>query len=150
MINRLPTVIIVLLMTAFVVGIGVSILSNFVEPFETGSWFIFPAAIALFFVVLLYFFLSTLWSHTRYFFDSWSTHYALTDRRFVVVSGRGVIEYDASYFRSMEALGGEPGRQVLMFDWGVGHKGREYHRDRIAALPDSQKLERLIRETLHA
>lgn len=147
--NRLPTVIIVLLMIAFLLVIGFNVFGNSIAwPPALNVWLIPTAAMALFFAVLLYFFLSTLWNHTRHLLDSWDTHCALTDKRLLVVSGRGVIEYDASYFAQMEPIAGEHGKQVLMFDWGVGHRGREYYRDRIAALPDAQKLERLIRETL--
>lgn len=150
--NRLPTVIIVTLMTAFIVGVGVSTLGTTIRgaPLEPGPPLIATAAIALFFLVLLYFFLSMLWNHARYLLDGWSTHYALTDRRFLVVSRRGLTAYDASFFHKMDALGGEPGKQVLMIDWGVGSRGREYFRDRIAGLPDAAKLERLIRDTLRA
>jgi hypothetical protein len=152
MFNRLPTVIIILAMIAFVVVISINTLSSVTggAPIELGAWLIWPAAIALFFLVLLYVFLRTLWSHASYFLDSWSTHYALTDRRFMVVSRRGVTDYDASYFHKMDPVDGEHGKQLLMFDWGVGSKGREYYRDRIAGLPDAKKLERLIRDTLHA
>jgi hypothetical protein len=147
--NRLPTVIIVVLMTAFLVVIGLNSLGDlFIGPFEPSPWLIFPAGAALFFLVLLYFFLNTLWNHTRHLLDSWDTHYALTDRRLIVVCGRGIIEYDASYFHKMEPLDGEHGKQTLLFDWGPGSKGREYYRERIAGLPDAQKLERLIRDTL--
>lgn len=150
--NRLPAVIIVLLMTAFVIAIGVNVVSSATGPMPTQiePWLMLPAAAGLFFLVLLYFFLTAVWSHTRLLLDSWSTHYALTDRRFLVVSNRGVVEYDAPSFHKMEPLGGAPGAQVLMFDWGVGRRRREYYRDRIAGLPDAQKLERLIRETLRA
>jgi hypothetical protein len=68
----------------------------------------------------------------------------------MVVSGRRAIDYDASYFRKMKPLGGGAGAQVLLFDWGIGSRNREYYRDRIAGLPDAPKLERLIRQTLHA
>jgi hypothetical protein len=150
--NRLPTVIIVLLMTAFLVVIGVNVVRSAMGPLPTqlDAWLILPAAAGLFFLVLLYFFLTAIWSHARFLLDSWSTHYALTDRRFLVVSNRGVVEYDASYFRKMEPLGGAPGAQVLAFDWGPSRKRRENYRDRIAGLPDAAKLERLIRDTLRA
>jgi hypothetical protein len=148
--NRLPTVIIVLAMTAALVVIGANVVGSLSGPLDLGAWLILLAGAGLFFLVLLYFFLRTLWNHTRHLLDSCDTHYALTNRRFIVASGRGVIEYDAPYFRKMEALDGVQGKQMLMFDWGVGSRGREYYRDRIAGLPDSQKLERLIRETLRA
>lgn len=152
MFNRLPVVIIVFAMTVFIVVIGFNVIGSTVggATIEPSPWLILPAGVAAFFLVLLYFFITALWSHTSFFLDSWSTYYALTDRRFLVVSRRGVIEYDASYFRKMEPLGGERGTQVLMFDWGVGSKGREYYRDRIAGLPDAQKLEHVIRDTLVA
>lgn len=150
--NRLPTVIILVLMAAFVAVIGANVAGSAMsgEPLEMSAWLILPAGVGLFFLVLLYVFLSTLWNHTRHLLDSWSTHYALTDHRFLVVSGRGVIAYGAPYFHKMESVSGEPGKHVLLFDWGVGSKGREYYRDRIAGLPDAAKLERLIRETLRA
>jgi hypothetical protein len=150
--NRLPSVIIVLLTTAGLVAIGWNVVGNALSPgpYALSAWMILPAGVALFFAVLLYFFLGTLWNHTRHLLDSWNTHYALTDRRFIVVSGRGIVDYDASYFRKMEPVSGKHGKQLLMFDWGVGRKRREYYRERIAGLPDAAKLERLIRDTLRA
>lgn len=150
--NRLPTVIIVTIMTAFLIAVGVNTVAGALSgpPVAPGAWLILPAGMGAFFLVLLYFFLTTLWNHTRHMLDSWSTHYALTDRRLLVVSKRGVIDYDASYFHQMAPLDGAHGAQILMFDWGVGSKGREYYRDRIAGLPDAKKLERLIRDTLRA
>lgn len=147
--NRLPTVIIIVLLTAFLAVIAFNVIGNtLVGGFELAPWLILPAAVALFFAVLFYFFLSTLWNHTRYLLDSWDTHYGLTDRRFIIVSGRGITEYDASYFKIMEPLGGETGTQVLAFDWRIGRRGRKHFHDRIAALPDSAKLAQLIRATL--
>jgi hypothetical protein len=150
--NRLPSVIIVLITTAGLMLIAWNVIGNTIGPgpFALQRWLILPAGVALFFCVLLYFFFSALWNHSRHLLDSWNTHYALTDRRFIVVSGRGMIDYDASYFRKMAPRGGEHGTQVLAFDWRAGRKGREDYRDRIAALPDAQKLERLIRDTLRA
>jgi hypothetical protein len=150
--NRLPPVIIVAAMTAFLVTVGVNVAGTSMPPLpiQPDAWLIFPAGVALFFLVLLYFFLSTLWNQTRHLLDSWDTHYALTDRRFIVVSGRGIFDYDASYFRKMASVSREHGKQLLMFDWGVGSKGRQCYRDRIAGLPDAAKLERLIRDTLRA
>lgn len=150
--NRLPSVIIILLMTIGVAAIGWTVVGNALGPgpYALDAWLILPAGAALFFAVLLFVFLSTLWDHTRQLLDSWDTHYALTDRRFLIVSGRGIVDYDASYFRKMEAGGGESGRQVLAFDWRLGNKRRPNYRNRIAALPDAAKLERLIRDTLRA
>lgn len=149
--NRLPAFIIILAMTGFVVVVGLNVVGNSLgsAPIEVGPWLVLPAAACLFFLVLLTFFLSFLWNHFRGLLDSSSTHYALTDRRFLVVSERGMIEYDASYFKVMEASGGEAGRQVLLFDYGPsGRHKRDGFRDRIAALPNAKKLEQLIGETL--
>lgn len=150
MFNRLPALIVVLAIAAFVVVIGVNVVGAAIGPLpvEPDTWLILPAGATLFFLVLLYFFATAAWSHVGLLLDSWSTHYALTDRRFMVVSPRGVMAYDASYFHKMESLGGGPGAQVLTFDWGLGRKGREYYRARLAGLPDAKKLERLIRATL--
>ncbi len=150
--NRLPALILVAAITAFFVTIALNVIGASLPalPLQPDTWLILPAGVTLFFLVLLFFFLSTFWNHLRALLDSWDTHYALTGRRFIVVSGRRVYHYDASYFRKMEPLGGEHGKQLLMFDWGVGRKNRAYYRDRLAGLPDAQKLERLIRETLRA
>jgi len=150
--NRLPGFIIVVVLTAFMIVIGLNVVGSTIGPgpFVPDAWLILPAAAGLFFCMLLYFFLRSLWAGLRGILDSWSTHYALTDRRFMIVSKRGLIEYDASYFRVTEACGGAPGEQVLLFDYGPGRKRRDRFRDRIAAVPDSRKLKRLIQETLHA
>lgn len=151
--HRLPGVIVVLLMTAGLTLIGWNVIGSAAGgalPRTLEPWLILPAGVALFFLVLLYFFLSALWNHTRHLLDSWNTHYALTDRRFIIVSGRGIVAYDASYFRKMQASGGAHGNQLLMFDWGVGRKRREYYREGVAGLPDAAKLERLIRDTFRA
>jgi hypothetical protein len=151
--NRLPAAIIVLLMTTFVVVIGVNVVRTSIGPgpWEAGPWLILPAVPVAFFGFLLFFFLRFLWGSLRSLLDSWSTLYALTDRRFLVVSKRGLVAYGAPYFRIMQASGGAPGQQVLLFDYGPsGGRRRDTFRDRIAGLPDSQKLERLIRETLRA
>ncbi len=148
--NRLPGFVIALAIASFVVVIGLNLVSSTLAPgpLEVGPWLVFPAAIGLFFLVLLYFFLRALWNHLGGLRDSWSTHYALTDRRFIIVSSRGVIEYDAAYFHKMEALGGAPDGQVLLFDYGPARRGRENFRDRIAGLPNARELEHLIRDTL--
>ncbi len=149
--NRLPGLLIVLAMTSFIVVIGLNVIGSALgpDPIEAGSWLVLPAAAGIFFLVLLHFFLRFLWRHLGGLRDSWSTHYALTDRRFMVVSNRGLIEYDAAYFRIMDARGGAPGGQVLLFDYGPsGKQKRDNFRDRIAGLPNSQQLEQLIRDTL--
>lgn len=151
--NRLPLVIIVLAMTAFVLVIAANVVGSALgpPPYEPSAWLILPAGAALFFCLLLYAFAGAAWNHIRFLTDSWSTHYALTDRRFVIVSNRGVINYDASFFRKMEALGGASGEHILLFDWGpAGKRKTDHYRDRIAGLPDASKLERLIRDTLRA
>lgn len=151
--NRLPAFIIVAAMTCFVVAVGVSVVGAALgpSPAEMGAWLVVPAAAGLFFLVLLYFFLNALWSHFRGLLDSLSTIYALTDQRFLVVSSRGIIDYDASYFRIMDACSGEHGRQVLLFDYGPsGRRRRDTFRDRLAALPNAEQLEQLIRHTLRA
>ncbi|MGD9814601.1 MAG: hypothetical protein AB7Q23_14645 [Hyphomonadaceae bacterium] len=149
--NRLPGALLALAMSAFVMWIGWSIAGAALPratPAHLDLWTLLGFVPAIFFAVLVLFFLIALWGHAAALHDSWSTHYALTGRRFVVVSRRGVIEYDAPYFWKMEALGGAPGEQVLLFDWGLARRGREYFRARIAALPDAKKLEHLIRATL--
>ena len=150
--NRLPTLIIVLVMTAGLIAIGSNVVASALPgpgPVALDAWLILPAGALLFFLVLLYFFLGAAWNHFRFLLDSWSTHYALTDQRFLIVSSRGVIEYDAPDFHVMEARGGAPGGQVLLFDYGPsGKHKRDNFRDRIAGLPDSKQLEQLIRDTL--
>lgn len=149
--NRLPSLVLVLIMAAFIVWASFNIASNALPnmmPTEFTPWLIVPALLIGFALVLIYFYASFVWRHLGALIDSWSTHYVLTDRRFMIVSKRGVIDYDASYFRKMEPLGGAPGAQVLAFDWGRLPRGRENYRNRIAGLPDATKLERLIRETL--
>jgi membrane protein implicated in regulation of membrane protease activity len=151
--NRLPSLVLVLIMTAFIAWVSFNIVSNTLPnamPTEFTPWLIAPAFFIAFVLVLIYFYARFVWRHLGSLVDSWSTHYALTDRRFMIVSKRGVIDYGASYFRKMEPLGGAPGAQALAFDWGRLPKGRENYRDRIAGLPDAAKLERLIRETLRA
>lgn len=152
-VNRLPATILVLLLVVF----GSWITAHFFAGAWGGNagqrldaWAVMPWAFVLFSVILVVAFIRFAWVHVGSLLDSWSTHYALTDRRFMIVSKRGVIEYDASYFRKMEALGGETGTQVLAFDWRVGRRRREYYHERIAGLPDAQELQRLIRETLRA
>lgn len=151
--NRLPSLVIILIMTAFIVWVSFNAISNAspnAMPTELTLWLIVPALFIVFALVLLYFYARFIWRHVGALIDSWHTHYALTDRRFMIVSKRGVIDYDASYFHKMEPLGGAPGAQVLAFDWGRLPRGRVNYRDRIAGLPDSAKLERLIRDTLRA
>lgn len=151
--NRLPATIVVLVFVVF----GSWVAAHFFAGAAGGNaaqrrddWAAMPWAFVLFSVILVAAFIRFAWVHVGSVLDSWSTHYALTNRRFMIVSRRGVIEYDATYFRKMEALGGAPGAQVLAFNWGRLPKGRENYRNRIAALPDSKKLEQLIRETLRA
>jgi hypothetical protein len=86
--SRLPTVIIVAAMTAFLVVIGANVVGASIPalPVEPSAWLILPAGAVLFFLVLLYVFLSTFWNHLRSLLESWDTHYVLTDRRFMVVS----------------------------------------------------------------
>ncbi len=149
--NRLPGALVAAAMSAFVMWIGWSVAGAALPRgalVRLDFWTLFGFALPIFFAVLVLFTLIGLWGHAGALRDSWSTHYALTGRRFLVVSRRGVIEYDAPYFHKMEALDGAPGEQVLLFDWGLARRGREHFRARIAALPDAKKLERLIRETL--
>jgi hypothetical protein len=150
--NRLPVVIVVWAMTAFVMVIGWNVVSSAMPetfPVALEPWLVLPAGALLFFLVLTFFFLRTAWEHTSHLLDSWSTHYALTDRRFLVVSRRGLIEYDASYFRIIDARGGGPDAHVLLFDYGPsGKHKRDNFRDRVAGLPDAQKLKQLIQDTL--
>ncbi len=152
--NRLPALVIVLLIMAFVGGVATMIISNALPdqmPTEFSMWFIVPAIFIGFVLFILYFFVRFIWNELANLFASWSTLYALTDRRFMIVSQRGVIDYDASYFRKMDPVAGEPGKHVLLFDWGPSGKSQtDTYRARIACLPDAQKLERLIRDTLRA
>lgn len=150
--NRLPSVILIAAITAFLITVAVNVIGTSLPPLplQPDTWLVLPAAVTLFFAVLLYFFLSTFWNHLRSLLDSWDTHYALTNRRFIVVAGRRAFKYDASYFSKMAPVGGKHGEQVLAFDWRIGHRRRYYHHDRLAGLPDAEKLERLIRETLRA
>lgn len=114
-----------------------------------GIWLVVPFAFLLFGVAIMVAFLSFGWHALGALLDSWSTHYALTDRRFMIVSDRGLIEYGPAYFANMAPLAGRTDAQVLLFDWGPVRKSRrDSFRNSIAALPDSKKLERLIRDTL--
>jgi hypothetical protein len=152
--NRLPTFIVVSLFVLFGSWITAHFLSGAIggtRVQQADAWLIMPWAFVLFSVILLAAFLRFAWQHLAALLDSWSTHYALTDRRFMIVSRRGLIEYDASYFTKMEAVDGERGRQILRFDYGpFGKQRRDAFRDRITALPDAKKLEHLIRQTLRA
>lgn len=149
--NRLPAFILILLFIAFAGWMlwqfVTATLADFSGPW--GVWLVVPFVFLLFLGALLSSFLSFAWGALRNLLDSWNTHYALTDRRFMIVSERGLIEYGAELFAKMEPLGGKAGEHVLLLDWGpAGKHKREQFRERIAALPDSRKLEKLIRETL--
>lgn len=152
--NRLPHFIVMLAFIAFGSWIAALFLSGAIggnKAQQLDAWLIMPWAFALFAILLLVAFLRFGLASLGSLLDSWNTHYALTDQRFMVVSHRGLVEYDASHFRVTEARGGAVGRQVLLFDYGPsGKQKRDQFRDRIAALPDSHKLEQLIRSTLRA
>ncbi|QGZ93273.1 hypothetical protein DSM104635_00082 [Terricaulis silvestris] len=139
-------------MTAFVIVIGWNVVSSAIPesfPVALDPWLALPAGALLFSLVLSFFFLRAAWEHTSALLDSWSTHYALTDRRFIIVSRRGLIDYDASYFHVMDARGGGSDAHVLLFDYGPsGKHKRDNFRGRIAGLPDAQKLKQLIQDTL--
>jgi hypothetical protein len=150
--NRLPSFVIAVAMTAFVLVIGVNVVSTAIgpDPITLSAWLVLPAAAGLFFLALLSVFAKALRNYFSHLTDSWTTHYALTDQRFIIASAHGPLEYDASYFRITQALGGKTGAQILLFDYGPsGKSGRNGFRNRIAGLPDSTKLKHLIQDTLH-
>lgn len=150
--NRLPNLVIVLPLAGFVAWACYQVVGNALPdrmPTEFSVWLIIPAGFVGFALYLLYWYAVFIRRSLGSLLDSSSTHYALTDRRFMIVSARGVIEYDASYFEKMEAGAGAPGAEILLFNWGpAGRRRRSFYRDRIAALPDAKALERLIRATL--
>jgi hypothetical protein len=151
--NRLPGLVVTVLTATFVVWVCTRLIMRVMpaaSPAELDVWIIIPASVVLLSLVVLSLLAHVVWGQVRALIDSDGTHYALTDRRLMVVSARGMIEYDVSYFHKMESVDGAPGRQVLLFDWRRGRRGRYHFRDRIAGLPDAKQLERLIRDTLGA
>lgn len=149
--NRLPVFVISLAFVGFVGWVVWQVFANSFADFprQLGAWIVVPFAFALLGGAILIALLTFAWGSLRALLDSANTHYALTDRRLMIVSERGLIDYSGDYFAKTEPLGGAPGAQVLLFDWGpAGRRRRDSFRDRIAALPDSRQLDALIRQTL--
>lgn len=147
--NRAPELILILAFTGALVWIGAGLVRT-AAPVALPHGAMAMALTAgevIFWLVIFYFFGRTAWRAFGTFRDSWSTSYALTGKRLLVISRRGVLEYDSSCFHRTEAVRRD---SILMFDWGdIGGKARrEGFRARIAGLDSADKLAKLIRETL--
>ncbi|MEZ6023747.1 MAG: hypothetical protein R3C16_10135 [Hyphomonadaceae bacterium] len=149
---RLPPLLLMLAITAFVGWVATRIIRQSLPaemPTEFSLWFIVPAAFIGMALFVLFLIARLAWESLQKLIDSWSTHYALTDRRFMVVCNRGLIAFDASFFQQMEILSGAEGEQMLLFDYGPsGRRRLNTYRERIAGLSDAAALEQLIRKTL--
>lgn len=87
-----------------------------------------------------------LWSRAHGLVHSGDTHYALTDRRLVIASPRGVVAYGHADVARLKV----EGRDIL-FDWGrVGRRQRRNEGFRAALLDvaDAARVAALITKTL--
>lgn len=78
---------------------------------------------------------------------SWSTYYALTDRRVIVAAGGSVTSYERSAF-ALAAVEGGPKTGTIAFAWGPAGRSSVGFCAWLVGVPDPHRVLALIRETL--